>query len=130
MITMYARQRKITLSVYQERFAESKKNPTRSESPNNPHASSILCSQNTSPPHDGTRSSAHNRIEPTKHLLKQYLARTHLTVLASAFTCREEHIFFRTSQSVVQILAAAASPIVFRLTHKRWTLNIFRHVGQ
>src|SRR6188472_4591756 len=84
------------------------------------------------PPHRmmATRSSAHNGIEPTKHLLKQYLAGTHLTVLASAFTCREKHIFLRTSQSVVQILAAAASPIVFRLTHKRWTLNLFRHVGQ
>ena len=77
-----------------------------------------------------TRSSGHDGIEPIKHLLKEYLAGTCLTVLASAFTCRKEHIFFGTSQGVVQILAAAAPAIVFRLSHKCWTLNIFRYIGE
>jgi hypothetical protein len=77
-----------------------------------------------------TRSSGHDGIEPTKQLLKEYLARAGLAVLASAFTRCEEHIFLGTSQGVVQILAAAAPPIVFRLSHKCWTLNIFRYVGE
>jgi hypothetical protein len=77
-----------------------------------------------------TRSSGHDGIEPIKHFLKKYLSRARLTMLASAFTCRKQQIFFTTSQGVVQILATAASPIVFGFTHKCRTPNIFGYVGE
>jgi hypothetical protein len=44
-----------------------------------------------------TRSSGHDGIEPIKHCLQKYLlARARLAVLASAFTCCKEHVFFGT----------------------------------